>query len=134
MVSNNLQFLPRNFINNVHFRRSYQHGIIDKIYDPGFRSFLKPYGRSVDRALLPKQGLILAHDTGSDYRTPNLEPVPPNIQPEEIFLADSEPAAGLHCDAANAQVDDIHELVIIQPPDQAFLRYVETLMLTLILG
>jgi phospholipase C len=56
------------------------------------------------------------------------------MHPHEIFPTDNEPAAGLDCDAANAQINDVHEMIIIQPADQAFQRYFETLILTLILG
>jgi len=56
------------------------------------------------------------------------------MQPHEIFPADDEPAAGLHRYAANAQVDDIHEMVFIQPADHAFMPHFETLMLPLIPG
>jgi hypothetical protein len=54
------------------------------------------------------------------------------MEPHEIYPADSESAVGLDRDAANAQINDVHELVVIQSADQAFDRHFETLMLSLI--
>jgi len=55
------------------------------------------------------------------------------MQLNEIFPAGSEPAAGLNCDAAYAQVDDVSHAGHLPACDQFFQRHFETLMLTLIL-
>jgi hypothetical protein len=111
---------------------SNQQGIADKISDPVFRSFMQPHGRNVDRTLLNKRGLLIIHDPGPDDRTINPKAVSPRMHPHELFPADNEPAAGLDRDAANAQVDDIHDMIIIQPDAQAVQLYFERLILSLI--
>jgi hypothetical protein len=111
---------------------SYQQGITDKISDPVFRSFLKPHGRSVDRTPPAKQGLLVVRDPGPDDGGPNLEALPQGMQPHAILPADRESAAGPDRDAADAQINDVHELVVIEPAGQAFDRHFEALMLSLI--